>query len=559
MFPTQSKANRLGRLWLLPVVALALLLVAYAVFASSNAKAQTVAGEYCIEGIVINWEEKPLAGWTISLTSDITIPGALTGNVTTTVSAPKPDEDDKDPDLLKGEFEFQDLLGAPGIYTATIESRPGWEGVTPTSFTFPIEVGRDDCVRIRFKMARIIPVTVRKIDANHTPLNDWKIKAVPGPGNLFASPEVEETGPVTLTGGTVVTGAATFSLTPGVWIFTEHPPKQDRDEPRETYMPVVPPTGRQELRIDEDDDEITVVFKNELVTGCVAVRKIASTGATGNGNGNGDPLLAGYDVGGWGFELRRMDGSVARRGVTGANGILRFDNLPLGPYILVEEDRPGWNEISERELEINVTGNNCATPIEFTNEQDDSGFCIEGRKIDANGGYGLPGWEIEIEPLAKGGFEPDNVFTDGLGNFTVNFPRNDYRIPGAEYEVCEVEQDGWLPHTPSCQIVRLPEWPGACVQLKDFVNQQVGHSESQKHDKGHKQHGHDGYDKGYDKGHGHGKDISCSTYHVVKAGEGLYDIGKMYHKSAQQMLDANPAVKNHPHQWVIQGQRICIP
>src|SRR5690606_26865906 len=157
MFPTQSKANRLGRLWLLPVVALALLLVAYAVFASSNAKAQTVAGEYCIEGIVINWEEKPLAGWTISLTSDITIPGALTGNVTTTVSAPKPDEDDKDPDLLKGEFEFQDLLGAPGIYTATIESRPGWEGVTPTSFTFPIEVGRDDCVRIRFKMARIIP------------------------------------------------------------------------------------------------------------------------------------------------------------------------------------------------------------------------------------------------------------------------------------------------------------------------------------------------------------------------------------------------------------------
>ncbi len=114
-------------------------------------------------------------------------------------------------------------------------------------------------------------------------------------------------------------------------------------------------------------------------------------------------------------------------------------------------------------------------------------------------------------------------------------------------------------HTPQpVRLVRLPEWPGACVQLEDFVNQQVGHSESEKHDD---------YDKGEENGKGgeatarakrmtrvaqamgrakaetvksgngderqlrkwsrlrRGQDARCSSYHVVKAGEGLYDIG----------------------------------
>ncbi len=49
MFPTQSKVNRTSHLWLLPVVALAMLLVGYAVFAASTAQAQTPAGE-CLCG-----------------------------------------------------------------------------------------------------------------------------------------------------------------------------------------------------------------------------------------------------------------------------------------------------------------------------------------------------------------------------------------------------------------------------------------------------------------------------------------------------------------------------
>jgi hypothetical protein len=317
-----------------------------------------------------------------------------------------------------------------------------------------------------------------------------------------------------------------------------------------------------------------------------------------------------------------MDGTVARQGMTDASGDLRFDNLPFGPYIVVEEDRAGWNELTARTREIDVVGNLCNDPlavIEFENEQDDSGFCIEGRKIDALDGWGIAGWTIEIEALDEGGALPiqttvvvsggvtttvtsdiSEVTTDGIGEFRFDFEGNDYRVPGGLYEVCEQEQDGWLAHTPTCQTVRLPEWPRACVKLEDFVNQQVGHSESEKHDKhdddkggdydksgkpedDHKDGGHQeggqpqggpqdggnqeggqpqggpqdggnqqgGYPEGGSQQGGNQQGGSnqgnssqgCSSYHEVKAGEGLYDIGRQYGKTPQQMLDANPSVR----------------
>jgi hypothetical protein len=664
MFPTQSKVNRYSTLWLLPVVALVMLLVGYAVFAASTAQAQTPAGDYCIEGVVIDWEEKPLAGWAITLTSDITIPGALDGNITTTVSAMEPaaaDDDhngqrpnsdgpsssghegkgapeaeygkggpeakgapeaeygkggpeakgapeaeygkggpegapsngpeagygkesgkpnfaykDVNDELQKGEFEFQDLLGVAGTYTATIETRPGWEGVTPTTISFPIEVGEDGCAQIRFKMRRLVVVRVYKIDADHNPLGGWKIKAVPGPGNLFASPQTATTsvtgtagitdtngmtGTNGVTGTEAITGSAVFTLTPGLWIFTEMAPNQDADGPREAYVPIVPPTGRQELLIDDEDTALTLVFKNDLVTGCFIVRKVGSVGEMPTPT-TPTALLEGYNVAGWGFQLLRADGSVARQGVTDGSGEIRFDNLPLGPYTIVEEDRPGWNELDAIEQDYNVTGNNCEPGdpvVVFTNEQDDSGFCIEGRKVDANGGYGIPNWEIALEPLDEGGVDVDNVFTDGLGNFTFEFAIDDYRVPGGLFEVCELEQDGWLAHTPTCQTVRMPEWPSACVQLKDFVNQQVGHSESQKEHNGGPEGNNNEYGKGGEPSKGGNHDLSCSSYHEVKAGEGLYDIGREHNLTPQQMLDANPSVRDSEHQWVIVGQRICIP
>jgi hypothetical protein len=329
--------------------------------------------------------------------------------------------------------------------------------------------------------------------------------------------------------------------------------------------------------IDRDipvTETINIVFKNELVTGCFIVRKLGFIPPVDDGI---DPEAVTaqlpfneYNVAGWGFQLLRKDGSVARQGVTDASGELRFDNLPLGPYVLVEEDRAGWNEafdpddptMSGRKRDVTVEGNACNDPaavIVFRNVQDDSGFCIEGRKIDANGGWGLSGWEIAINPLEEGDPDPDNVFTGAEGDFTITFEANDYRVPGSEYEICELGEDGWLPHTPTCQKVRLPEWPGACVQLEDFVNQQVGHTESQDHGKGDGGKGDDHGKGGHPGGSPDNGGPRCSQYHTVQAGEGLFEIGNQYNKTPQEMLDANPSVKKGNEMWVYVGQEICIP
>jgi len=654
MFPTQSKVNRSSSLWLLPVIALAMLLVGYAVFAASTAQAQTVSGDVCVEGIVIDWQEHPLAGWAITLTSDISGFPAIT-----TTSAPEPADNYSneygnsnngssnnqygnsnsqngnsnshysdqqhfqypvvDPEFQKGEFTFsEDDISAAitptggvrtGTFTATIETRPGWEGVTPTTLVFPIDPGMDGCVNIRFKMRQIVRIDVYKIDANHTPLGDWNIRAVPGPGNLFAIPQEEETSAAISQTGQLTGGIASFTLTPGLWIFTEQAPKQDYDDPNavpESYVPIVPPNGRQELVVPDNLDPasapLQVVFKNELVTGCFIVQK---QGLTVDPTDTTTTVItpsvgAMYNVGGWGFKLLRKDGTVARQGVTDAIGQLRFENLPLGPYTVVEEDRPGWDEVSAPAVDVSVMTNACdpgptQSIVFFENRQDNSGFCIEGNKYDANGGYGIAGWEMSADPIAEGGFDPDNVFTDGLGHFRFDLPRDDYRVPGAEYQVCELGMDGWLADNHTCQKVRLPEWPGACVQLTDFVNQQVGHADNNYNnsynnsyptgkDSGkagpeasysksgpdsnsnasyqNSQQGGQGYPQGGQSQNSGQSQYSsgpqCSSYHVVKAGEGLYDIGAQYQKTPQQMLDANPSVSGDDL-VIYEGQSICIP
>jgi hypothetical protein len=258
-------------------------------------------------------------------------------------------------------------------------------------------------------------------------------------------------------------------------------------------------------------------------------------------------MNSGFRVGGWGFKLLKKNGEVYKQGITDANGELRFEWLPYGPYTIVEENRVGWDEISDRFVDVTVDSGECVD-VAFENEQDNIGFCIEGYKLDKNGGYGIADWEIKIKPLEDNGFDPPNAFTDGLGKFRFEFPDNDYRVPGATYEICEDDDvDGWLPSNNPCRRVTLPEWPMAqCAQLEPFVNEQVGHKESSKFD-----------DKHDGKGGKHG--AHCRNEHVVKSGEGLFAIGNQYKVSAQAMLDANPWVREKPHYWLQPGEKLCIP
>ncbi len=547
------------RVWLLPSVALLLVVTALFGF-STAANAQQASGDFCVEGIVIDWEEEPLADVAVELEYPVLSGGTA---FTTTTSA----TDDND-DLDEGEFEFKDLdeladPAVPGIYTATVTlPGPDWVGVTATTFSFSIGDQEDDCVRIRFKLKQQVLVTVYKIDADHNLLNDWTIDAIPGKGNLFAEAQDEDTGDVDKG---FAMGMVQFTLTPGVWIFRERQPEPDEGEHPDPFQPIVPKTGEMEVDVQpitNGDPPYILVFKNDLIdNGCVTIRKFGlCTGEETDPSFCQDTQLndgtSGYGAAGWGFKLVRKDGSVARQGVTDAEGYITFEDLPLGPYTIVEEERPGWDNVTYTKLNVDImsqadqmidTGLACLQ-VPVLNQQDDSGYCIEGYKLDANGLYGLPGWEIKIDPVDEGGYDPSNQFTDGLGYYKFEFPDNDYRVPGASFEICEDDDvDGWLPHTPTCQIVTLPSHPSAeCVQALDFINQQVGHSESEAMD----HNGHGGNNGSAPK--------SCSQTYTVKPGQGLFDIGASFGVSAQAMVYANPNVMG-PNYTIYVGQTLCIP
>ncbi len=459
----------------------------------------------CVRGAVIDHEERPSTGWTI------TAMAYDASGMLDPTTARKVETD------VHGTFIFDNL--PPGLWNFTISAREGWEPVTADSFDVPIAYGNRDCQVIRFKMRRVVIVRVLKIDTDHNPLAGWTIRARPGPGNFFALPKEAVTGE---------DGIATFSLSPGMWIFTEVAPEGV------VFDPVAPATGVQSLDVQPPGPYL-LRFKNRLLPedrGCIEVikRDIPPEGSN----------QAPFGLPDWYIFVLRTDGSLAAEGFTDALGRIVFTDLPLGPYTVHEGAPPeGWEPAAPTSYQVVLTGPKCVQ-VEFYNRQSEPAFCIEGRKVDTNGRVGLPGWEITATPREPGGYTPPPVYTDGTGRFRIDFPMNDYRIPGATYQVCEVVPDGWLPQGPTCQWVTLPEQPGACVRLEqDFENQQVGRQPV------------DPPDPPAPPG--------CSAVHVVRAGEGLFAIGRMYGKSPQEMLSANPWVRKQYRWYLYRGQRVCIP
>ncbi len=438
----------------------------------------------CVEGSVIDHEEKPLGDAGRVVTATPKVNGA---SVTKAVDN-------------NGKFKFDYGELAAGVWTFSIDIKQadGWAPVTPDSFDVPLAYGQNKCYQIRFKLKQIIVVRVLKIDENHNPLKGWKIRAEPGAGNVFAAP-VENT--------TDDTGIAVFALTKGKWIFTEYAPAGVN------YTPILPTTGRQEVNVVANGSPpavITIRFKNDIsVSGCVEVIKRDTTQ---------------FPLPGWRIEVRRTNGSVAASGLTDINGAIKFPNLPFGPYTVVEESRPGWEPTESGAYDVILDGTQCV-PVTFINRQAPPGFCIEGRKIDTNGKIGLPGWKITISAVDNGGYtpSPNAALTDGLGVYRFTFPTNDYRIPGARYKLCEEQKAGWLPHTATCQIVQLPRQPGACVKAWDFENQQLGHGRTVPATTG----------------------GACRVVYTVQLGDTLFGIGARYGVSAHGMIAANPRVLNY--------------
>jgi hypothetical protein len=508
---------------------------------------------FCVRGSVIDHTEQPLTGgWNI-----VARPLGPDG-------VPNPDSSILQVSDANGQFVF-DNLGL-GTWEFLIELQPGWEGVTPESFTVTLEYGEHKCIEVRFKLRRVIEVVVQKVDDAYVPLEGWTIRAEPGEDNHFAVAYEQRTNS---------NGIATFYLTEGDWVFTEKAPEDTK------YYPIIPESGVSFLEV-EWPGPYYLTFKNRLhFKGCIEVVKYDRPP-------NGRPI----PIPGWKIDVLRMDWSVADSDYTDAQGIVEFENLPLGPYVVVEEERAGWEPISPMKVEVQLTDNRCVRVV-FENRQVPPTFCIEGYKIDTNGEVGIPGWRIYAKPLDKGGYVPEiptvpadvqapeaqapdagaamyggdgsgkhgrpwTVYTDGEGKYRFDFPLNDYRIPGSRYEICEEVRDGWLPHTPTCYTVILPQYPGECVDVPDFENQQVGHGEED--DKGHGKEDGKGYNgedgKGYHKDDGH---AYCRDYHSVKRGESLYGIGNRYGVSPSEMVKANPWVRERPHYYLYINDKVCIP
>lgn len=484
----------------------------------------TTSGEHppvnlCVTGSVIDWTEQilpPGNGW--SAITATAYPSLANVNIPT-----------------NADHTFAVSLPSPAGTTHwefMISLQPGWEGVTPTTFTVPIDVSDPGCKAIRWKIRKHVKVNVLKIDQHHTPLKDWTITARPGKDNVFGKPVSVKTN---------ANGIAMFHLTPGVWIFSEGAPAGVH------YDPITPVSGEQTVNV-QMPGPIEIRFKNRIKEkSCIDVYK---RDATGTG------------LVGWKFDLLYANGAVAASGETNAFGQLRFDGLPFGPYKVVEKSQPGWTPITSTSVDVTVDGVGCEQ-VWFENKQY-HGYCIEGYKVDKNGDVGLPGWIISAKPKTAGGYTPANVTTNGIGYYRFDLPYNDYRIPGETYTICETVQDGWDVHGEQCHEIKLPKEPGYCVEVPKFINKQTQYETVDEADDAgyvvvdHKDHHASSHNKtGHDNASHNSGD--CTKHHVVKHGEALYSIGAKHGKSAQQMLDANPWVREQPHFYVYVGQKLCIP
>lgn len=514
MFPRVPNSSRMGLLHVFVLLFVGLLWVTSSTTVQAaglpNNAGPAPTDKICVEGSLIDHDEHPLTdGWIVvatprnaqgdlDLTRVISEVSDSNGNFRFTQF---PDEPPRG--LYVGDWQFHVELGQ--------KTDQEWEPVTLDHFDVSLTYGKSDCVKIRFKLRRIIKVTLIKVNDDYLGQPNWKFHANPGPGNIFASPQTLVTDD---------TGTVVFRLSPGRWIFTEEAP------PGVSYTPVLPANGMQDVDVRT---AVTIYFKNRIrFKGCIEVSKYDVL-----------PNNTQMPLPGWSIQVTRSDGSLATSGVTDLDGTVRFEGLSPGPYIVTEETRLGWKPTTPTSFTVAVAGGNQCQVVTFFNVQDKPQFCIEGIKIDTNGKIGLPGWKIWAEPLDAGDPTPDAVLTDGEGEYTFTLPDDDYRIPNSRYRICEEQRDGWLPHTATCYTVTLPQEPGACVRVPTFENQQKGH--------------------GIIAPQPTTEKPGCRSIHTVKPGEALFAIGKQYGVGSKEILKANPWVRTQKHMYVYVGQQICIP
>jgi uncharacterized surface anchored protein len=143
---------------------------------------------------------------------------------------------------------------------------------------------------------------------------------------------------------------------------------------------------------------------------------------------------------------------------TNATGYYEVCGLLPGEYMVCEEDRAGWVNLTD--LCQNVTiGFTNVTAEPFRNEVET--YCINGTKIDNCTKEGISGWTVRVRNVT--GYECGNDTTDSNGDYEICG-----LLPG-DYTVCEDLVTGWMNVTPLCQDVTI----GSANVTVNFTNMKL--------------------------------------------------------------------------------------
>jgi len=437
----------------------------------------------CIIGQKVDDQHNGVAGWEIMAKS---AEGYEAKPVTT-------DED--------GYFIFEDLT--LGTWTVWEDVQDGWTPVTPSKFKVVLTTASraPDCVPVRFKnRAPDLCAEGFKVDENGKGLAGWKVAAYP-----LSNPDMR------LETLTDTNGRYRFNgLTLDDWIFeVEH---QTGWKPINTDFVKVPiEAGKQCTQVP--------IFRNQSPRGCIEGYKR-------------DDLEVGLP--GWNISLQPKDDGKYKHAATDGKymhaetdgtGYFRFDNLPAGKYDVWEEMQGGWTALTPTRVSVEIEPSDeyaCET-VEFINQQIPRDICIDGYKLDQNGGSGLPGVTVTAKNMDTR--ESLEVETDGLGYF-----RFSELTPG-KYEVSVKEPKGWVAVGPTMQVVKV-DWPpkDQCTTVKFYDRQKEAKPEPPVH--------------------------GCIDWHTVKSGDTLARIAGHYKVSVETLMQFN---KIHNADLIYKGQKLCIP